>query len=109
MNPAPKVVKRTPKRRAFVGFDLANTMVIKAVKTTYRDVKKADTDGVMSSRPIICVTKPTSMMMPSMNPPLHCSDWRKAALAFEKAKKYAKENAIPFIDGRELYEFSKVR
>jgi len=32
-----------------------------------------------------------------------------AALSVEKAKKYAKENAIPFIDGKELYVFSKVR
>jgi 3,4-dihydroxy 2-butanone 4-phosphate synthase len=32
-----------------------------------------------------------------------------AALSVEKAKKYAEENAIPFIDGKELYEFSKVR
>ena len=32
-----------------------------------------------------------------------------AALSVEKAKKYAKENAIPFIDGKALYEFSKVR
>ena len=32
-----------------------------------------------------------------------------AALSVEKAKKYAKENAIPFIDGKKLYEFSKVR
>ena len=31
-----------------------------------------------------------------------------AALSVEKAKKYAKENAIPFIDGKELLEFSKV-
>jgi 3,4-dihydroxy 2-butanone 4-phosphate synthase len=31
-----------------------------------------------------------------------------AALSVAKAKKYAKENAIPFIDGKELYEFSKV-
>jgi len=30
-------------------------------------------------------------------------------LSVEKAKKYAAENAIPFIDGKELYEFSKVR
>ena len=26
----------------------------------------------------------------------------------ERAEKYAKENAIPFIDGKELLEFSKV-
>ena len=32
-----------------------------------------------------------------------------AALSVEKAKKYAKENAIPFIDGKKLYEFSQVR
>jgi len=31
------------------------------------------------------------------------------AITVEKATKYAKENAIPFIDGKELYEFSKVR
>ena len=31
------------------------------------------------------------------------------ALSLEKAKKYAKENAIPFIDGKKLYEFSQVR
>ncbi|GIS96612.1 MAG: hypothetical protein CM1200mP23_4180 [Nitrososphaerota archaeon] len=31
-----------------------------------------------------------------------------AALSVEKAKKYAKENAIPFINGKELYEFAKV-
>lgn len=30
------------------------------------------------------------------------------ALSVEKAKKYAKENAIPFLDGKELLEFSKV-
>ncbi|MGI0040972.1 MAG: 3,4-dihydroxy-2-butanone-4-phosphate synthase, partial [Nitrosopumilaceae archaeon] len=30
------------------------------------------------------------------------------ALSVEKAKKYAKENAIPFLDGEELLEFSKV-
>jgi len=32
-----------------------------------------------------------------------------AALSVEKAKKYAKENAIPFLYGKELYEFSRVR
>jgi len=32
-----------------------------------------------------------------------------AALSVDKAKKYANENAIPFIDGKELYEFSKAR
>ncbi len=30
------------------------------------------------------------------------------ALSVEKAKKYAKENAIPFLEGKELLEFSKV-
>ena len=34
---------------------------------------------------------------------------RMHQIALEKAKKYAKENAIPFIDGKKLYEFSKVR
>jgi len=31
-----------------------------------------------------------------------------SALSVNKAEKYAKENAIPFIDGKELLEFSKV-
>ncbi len=31
-----------------------------------------------------------------------------SALSVEKAQKFAKENAIPFIDGKELLEFSKV-
>ena len=30
------------------------------------------------------------------------------ALSVEKAKKYAKENAVPFLEGKELLEFSKV-
>lgn len=30
------------------------------------------------------------------------------ALSVEKAKKYARENVIPFIEGKELFEFSKV-
>ncbi|HSD04943.1 MAG TPA: 3,4-dihydroxy-2-butanone-4-phosphate synthase [Nitrosopumilaceae archaeon] len=30
------------------------------------------------------------------------------ALSVEKAKKYAKENAIPFLEGKDLLEFSKV-
>ena len=32
-----------------------------------------------------------------------------SALSLEKAQKYAKQNAIPLIDGKELLEFSKVR
>jgi len=32
-----------------------------------------------------------------------------SALSVDKAKKYAKENAIPFIDGQELIEFAKVQ
>jgi len=31
-----------------------------------------------------------------------------SALSVEKAQKYAKQNAIPFIDGKELLEYSKV-
>jgi 3,4-dihydroxy 2-butanone 4-phosphate synthase len=31
-----------------------------------------------------------------------------AALSVEKARKYAQENAIPFLEGKELLEFSKV-
>ena len=31
-----------------------------------------------------------------------------SALSVEKAMKFAKENTIPFIDGKELLEFSKV-
>ena len=31
-----------------------------------------------------------------------------SALSVEKAKKYAKQNAIPFIDGKELLEYTKV-
>lgn len=31
-----------------------------------------------------------------------------SALTIEKAAKYARENAIPFVDGKELLEFSKV-
>ena len=31
-----------------------------------------------------------------------------SALSVDKAEKYAKENAIPFIDGKELLEFAKV-
>ncbi len=31
-----------------------------------------------------------------------------SALSMEKAQKFAKENAIPFIDGKELLEFSRV-
>ncbi len=31
-----------------------------------------------------------------------------SALSVEKAKKYAKQNAIPFIDGKELLEYAKV-
>ena len=32
-----------------------------------------------------------------------------SALSTDKAKKYAKQNAIPFIDGKELLEFAKVQ
>ena len=31
-----------------------------------------------------------------------------SALSVEKAEKYAKENAIPFVDGKELLRFAKV-
>ncbi|MFB3113593.1 MAG: 3,4-dihydroxy-2-butanone-4-phosphate synthase, partial [Nitrosopumilaceae archaeon] len=31
-----------------------------------------------------------------------------SALSFEKAQKYAKQNAIPLIDGKELIEYAKV-
>lgn len=31
-----------------------------------------------------------------------------SALSFDKAQKYAKQNAIPFIDGKELIEYAKV-
>jgi 3,4-dihydroxy 2-butanone 4-phosphate synthase len=31
-----------------------------------------------------------------------------SALSVKKAEKYAKENAIPFVDGKELLEFSRV-
>jgi 3,4-dihydroxy 2-butanone 4-phosphate synthase len=31
-----------------------------------------------------------------------------SALTVEKAQKFAKENAIPFVDGKELLEFSRV-
>ena len=31
------------------------------------------------------------------------------ALSFEKAAKYAKQNAIPLIDGKELVEYAKVQ
>ncbi len=31
-----------------------------------------------------------------------------AALSVDKAEKYAKQNAIPLIDGKELLEFAKV-
>jgi 3,4-dihydroxy 2-butanone 4-phosphate synthase len=31
-----------------------------------------------------------------------------SALSVEKANKYAKQNAIPFIDGKELLEYAKV-
>ena len=31
-----------------------------------------------------------------------------SALSVTKAEKYAEENAIPFVDGKELLEFSKV-
>ena len=31
-----------------------------------------------------------------------------SALSVEKAEQYAKDNAIPFIDGKELLEFAKV-
>ena len=31
-----------------------------------------------------------------------------SALSVDKAEKYANENAIPFINGKELLEFSKV-
>ena len=31
-----------------------------------------------------------------------------SALSFEKAQKYAKQNAIPFVDGKELIEYAKV-
>ena len=32
-----------------------------------------------------------------------------SALSVEKAEQYAKDNAIPFIDGKELLEFAKVQ
>ena len=31
-----------------------------------------------------------------------------SAFSMEKASKYAKQNAIPFIDGKELLEYAKV-
>jgi 3,4-dihydroxy 2-butanone 4-phosphate synthase len=31
-----------------------------------------------------------------------------SALSVQKAEKYAKENAIPFVDGKELLEFARV-
>ena len=31
-----------------------------------------------------------------------------SALSVQKAEKYAKENAIPFVDGKELLDFAKV-
>jgi 3,4-dihydroxy 2-butanone 4-phosphate synthase len=31
-----------------------------------------------------------------------------SALSVEKAIKYAKQNAIPFVDGKELIEYAKV-
>ncbi len=31
-----------------------------------------------------------------------------SALSFDKAQKYAKQNAIPFVDGKELVEYAKV-
>ncbi len=31
-----------------------------------------------------------------------------SALSVEKAEKYAKQNAIPFVDGKELVEYAKV-
>ena len=31
-----------------------------------------------------------------------------SALSFERAQKYAKQNAIPFVDGKELIEYAKV-
>jgi 3,4-dihydroxy 2-butanone 4-phosphate synthase len=31
-----------------------------------------------------------------------------SALSVEKAQQYARDNAIPFIDGKELLEFAKV-
>ena len=32
-----------------------------------------------------------------------------SALTVDKAMKYAKQNGIPFLDGKELLEYSKVR
>ncbi|MGI0003568.1 MAG: 3,4-dihydroxy-2-butanone-4-phosphate synthase, partial [Nitrosopumilaceae archaeon] len=31
-----------------------------------------------------------------------------SALSVERAQKYAKQNAIPFVDGKELIEYAKV-
>jgi 3,4-dihydroxy 2-butanone 4-phosphate synthase len=31
-----------------------------------------------------------------------------SALSVEKAQKYAKQNAIPFVDGKELIEYARV-
>ena len=53
IKPAPNVASPTPKIIIFVGSLKWYTEEIIAVKTTYREVKNADTEGSMSSSPII--------------------------------------------------------
>lgn len=81
MNPAPIVASPTPKIIIRVGFlSLILTDKI-AVKTTYKEVRKAETDGVTDSIPIICKTKPASIMPPKIRPPFQSSFEVRARLA----------------------------
>ena len=41
---------------------------ITAVKTTYSDVRKAETEGSISSKPIICVRYATNIKLPNTKP-----------------------------------------
>ena len=53
INPAPNVASATPKIIVRVTFCPVIFVVIKAVNTTYNDVKNAEVDGVIESSPII--------------------------------------------------------
>ena len=81
MNPAPIVARPTPNIIIRVGFlSLILTDKI-AVNTTYNEVRKAETDGFTDSIPIICKTKPASMIPPKIRPPLQSSFEVRARLA----------------------------
>ena len=84
MNPAPKVANPTPKIIIFVGNLRLYMEEIKAVKTTYKEVKNAETDGSISSSPIICERYARNMSVPKINPSSQICLSARDVLAFLK-------------------------